>query len=170
MKVSELKNLLQSDRDYFLCDVRSGVEYEGKHLPEAENIPLDTIESGEALNRLPKDKSIILICKSGVRSQKALNCLKEAGYTNLETVEGGMDRCAKEDFDFIENKNVISLERQVRIAAGSLVVIGVVLSLFVSQSFIALSAFVGAGLVFAGITDTCGMGMLLLKAPWNKVK
>jgi rhodanese-related sulfurtransferase len=63
---------------------------------------------------------------------------------------------------------VISLERQVRIAAGSLVLIGVLLAYFVHPGFIALSAFVGAGLVFAGVTDWCGMGLLLAKLPWNQ--
>ena len=63
---------------------------------------------------------------------------------------------------------VISLERQVRIAAGSLVFIGVALGCFVHRGFYGLSAFVGAGLVFAGITDFCGMGLLLAKLPWNK--
>ncbi len=65
---------------------------------------------------------------------------------------------------------VISLERQVRIVAGSLVVIGVVLGYFVHPWFVGLSAFVGAGLVFAGITDFCGMGLLLAKFPWNAQK
>jgi hypothetical protein len=62
----------------------------------------------------------------------------------------------------------MSLERQVRIAAGSLVLLGVALGAFVSQWLYGLSAFVGAGLVFAGLTDTCGMGMLLARMPWNR--
>jgi len=67
-------------------------------------------------------------------------------------------------------KRTISLERQVRIAAGSLVLLGAVLSLLVHPYFIGLAAFVGAGLVFAGVTDTCGMAMCLARMPWNQVK
>jgi hypothetical protein len=62
----------------------------------------------------------------------------------------------------------MSLERQVRIAAGSLVVLGTVLGAFVHPAFLGLPAFVGAGLIFAGVTDTCGMGMLLARMPWNR--
>ncbi len=69
----------------------------------------------------------------------------------------------------MRGKKAISLERQVRIAAGSLVLLGVALAYFVHPYLIGLSAFVGAGLVFAGVTDTCGMGMMLAKMPWNNV-
>lgn len=68
----------------------------------------------------------------------------------------------------VRGKKAISLERQVRIAAGLLVLLGAILGFFVNPSFIGISAFVGAGLVFAGITDTCGMAMMLAKMPWNQ--
>jgi hypothetical protein len=68
----------------------------------------------------------------------------------------------------VRGKKAISLERQVRIAAGSLVLLGVIGSLLIHPYVIGLSAFVGAGLLFAGITDTCGMGMLLARMPWNR--
>ena len=70
----------------------------------------------------------------------------------------------------VRGKKAISLERQVRIAAGSLVLLGAVLGWLVHPAFVGLSAFVGAGLVFAGVTDTCGMGLLLARMPWNRVK
>ena len=68
----------------------------------------------------------------------------------------------------VRGKKAVSLERQVRIAAGSLVVIGVALGLLVHPVLFGLSGFVGAGLVFAGVTDTCGMGMMLARMPWNR--
>ena len=79
------------------------------------------------------------------------------------------EACAQAGLPLVRGKQVISLERQVRIAAGSLVLTGVILGWFVHPIFFGLSAFVGAGLVFAGVTDTCGMGLLLARMPWNRV-
>ena len=70
----------------------------------------------------------------------------------------------------VRGAKVISLERQVRIAAGLLVLVAVTLGWLVHPAFLGLAAFVGAGLVFAGVTDTCGMGLLLARMPWNRVK
>ena len=84
-------------------------------------------------------------------------------------VEGGTKACEQAGLPLVRGKQVISLERQVRIAAGSLVLTGVILGWFVHPIFFGLSAFVGAGLVFAGVTDTCGMGLLLARMPWNRV-
>jgi hypothetical protein len=83
-------------------------------------------------------------------------------------VEGGTQACESSGVPVVRGKKAISLERQVRIAAGSLVLTGVTLGWLVHPGFFGLSAFVGAGLVFAGITDTCGMGMLLARMPWNQ--
>jgi hypothetical protein len=82
-------------------------------------------------------------------------------------IEGGTLSCEQTELPLVRGKKTISLERQVRIAAGSLVLLGLVLSL-THPWFIGLSGFVGAGLIFAGITDTCGMGMLLARMPWNR--
>jgi rhodanese-related sulfurtransferase len=100
----------------------------------------------------------------------ACDKLLAAGFTNVVNIEGGTLACEQAGLPVVRGQKTISLERQVRIAAGSLVLIGVVLSLQVHPYWIGLSAFVGAGLVFAGITDTCGMGMILARMPWNQVK
>ena len=115
-----------------------------------------------------KDGPLYVICHSGGRGEKACERLAQAGYTNVINVEGGTLACEQAGLPLVRGKKAISLERQVRIAAGTLVVLGAVLGWLVHPAFIGLSAFVGAGLIFAGITDTCGMGMLLTKAPWNK--
>lgn len=144
------------------------MEYDNIHLEKAENIPLDSIENSDIKEQFEQDKHIVFICKSGARSEKAMKLFQKAGFNNIDFVEGGTDQCHEEGMEVVENKNIMSLERQVRIAAGLLVVIGVILAITVNEAFIALSAFVGAGLVFAGITNTCGMGLLLAKAPWNR--
>ena len=85
-------------------------------------------------------------------------------------VEGGTLAWEQAGLPVVRGKKAMSLERQVRIAAGSLVVLGTALGAFVHPGFLGLSAFVGAGLVFAGVTDTCGMGMVLARMPWNRAE
>jgi rhodanese-related sulfurtransferase len=147
---AELQKLLAAQPGLPLLDVRTPVEYAGVHVPQARNVPLDQL-SPKALfdaDQLPKGQPVYLLCRSGGGGTQAWI---EAGLP----VTGGTTR-------------VISLERQVRIAAGSLVLAGVLLGWFVHGGFFGLSAFVGAGLVFAGVTDWCGMGLLLAKLPWNQ--
>ncbi len=167
MKPAELKNIIDKGNEVFLCDVRTKIEFQSRHLLHAQHIPLDDIESKESEGVFSKDKLIIFICKSGARSEKAMSLLKAAGYENVDHVEGGTDLCHKEGMEVSESKRIISLERQIRIVAGLLVLIGVILSITVNQALIGLSGFVGAGLVFAGVTNICGMELLLAKAPWN---
>jgi rhodanese-related sulfurtransferase len=91
-----------------------------------------------------------------------------SGYANLVNVEGGTLAWEQAGLPVVRGKEAISLERQVRIAAGSLVLLGTALGAFVHPAFLGLAAFVGAGLVFAGVTDSCGLGMLLARMPWNQ--
>ncbi len=115
-----------------------------------------------------RDVPLYIICKSGKRGENACELFRQAGFENVVNVEGGTMACEQTDLPLVRGKKTISLERQVRIAAGSLVLVGAVLGWLVHPGFIGLSAFVGAGLVFAGVTDTCGMGMMLAKMPWNR--
>jgi len=99
---------------------------------------------------------------------KVCQKLKSAGFEKVVNVEGGTSAWNDSGLPVITGKKAMSLERQVRIAAGSLVVIGAAVGHFMHPGGFALSAFVGAGLVFAGVTDTCGMGMLIARMPWNR--
>ncbi len=153
-----------------LVDVRTPAEYEEKHIETAVNIPLGSLTDDQVLALCNNNKSapIIFLCASGTRSKQASEKISGAGFENVSSVEGGTNACAAIGLKIIQGTtSVISLERQVRIAAGSFVLLGVILSYYIAPGFILLSAFVGAGLVFSGITDTCGMGMLLAKMPWN---
>ncbi|MDM3872164.1 rhodanese-like domain-containing protein [Porticoccus sp. W117] len=149
-----------------LIDVRAAAEYREIHLVDATNLPLDQITGEQAATH--NSERCYLICKAGKRAAMAAEKIAASYPGELIVVEGGTDACVELGMDCQRDKGVMSLERQVRIAAGALVLLGVVLSLTVHSGFIALSAFVGAGLVFAGITDTCGMGLLLTKMPWNR--
>jgi rhodanese-related sulfurtransferase len=160
----QLKSLLEKREPLHLIDVRTSREYQEVHLSEAVNIPLDRIKP----ESIPNDgRPIVLVCKSGMRGRTAAE--KISGFRqNVYNVDGGADGCVAANLSVVRGKKAMSLERQVRIAAGSLVLVGVTLSYLVHPACIFLSAFVGAGLVFAGVTDTCGMAMLLAKMPWNQ--
>ena len=149
-----------------LIDVRTPAEYGSIHADGAVNHPLESLQ----LEKIPfsKEEEIHVICQSGGRSMKVSQKLETAGFTNIVNVEGGTSAWHAAGLPVLEGKKVMSLERQVRIAAGSLVVIGAAVGQFVHPGGFGLSAFIGAGLVFAGLTDTCGMGMMIAKMPWNR--
>ncbi|HEX4146066.1 MAG TPA: rhodanese-like domain-containing protein [Pirellulales bacterium] len=160
----------QEDPQLELIDVRTPVEFQEVHVEFARNIPLDVLDPKGviAARNGSSGKPLYVICRSGGRGQKAAVMFEQAGFPNAVNVEGGTQACEAAGLPVVRGKKAMSLERQVRIAAGSLVLIGAVLAWLVHPAFIALSAFVGAGLVFAGITDTCGMGLLLARMPWNR--
>ncbi len=167
-----LFDLKQSGQKIQLVDVRTPVEYREIHAEGAELVPLDRLNPQvflEARNG-NGEEPLYLICRSGNRAKQACEKFLAAGFANVVSVEGGTLAWEKEGLPVKRGKKAMSLERQVRIAAGFLVLLGAVLGYFVHPAFIALSAFVGAGLIFAGITDTCGMGLLIARMPWNQVK
>ena len=155
-----------------LLDVRTPVEFREVHVADARNLPLDRLDPATVIQARNghKDEPLYLICRSGSRGRQACEKFLAAGFTNVVNVEGGTLACVEAGLPVVRGKKAISLERQVRIAAGSLVLLGVLLGWLVHPAILGLAGFVGAGLVFAGITDTCGMGMLLARMPWNQVK
>ncbi|MFZ0710982.1 MAG: rhodanese-like domain-containing protein [Terrimicrobiaceae bacterium] len=170
---AQLHQFLTTHPDLALIDVRTPVEYAEVHVPRASNVPLDRLVPKELLDsgQLSKDQPVYLLCRTGGRATKAAEKFAKEGFSQAVVVEGGTLGWGHAGLPLERGTTrVISLERQVRIVAGSLVVIGIGLGYFVNPWFAGLSAFVGAGLVFAGITDFCGMGLLLAKLPWNARK
>lgn len=163
----EVASLIQRGDVNEIIDVRTPAEFREVHATIARNVPLD--ELTPQVVSTDGVKPLYFICKMGGRSAKACQKLIDAGITNVVSVDGGTQAWEAAGLPVLRGKKAISLERQVRIAAGSLVLVGIILGYFVHPYFVGLSAFVGAGLVFAGVTDTCGMGMLLARMPWNKV-
>ena len=166
-----LQQLLDSHTGLNVIDVRTPVEFAEVHVPQARNEPLDQFDPATLLtsNQLSKEQPVYLLCRSGARATKAAEKLVKEGLNNAVVVEGGTLAWIDAGLAVTRGTTkVISLERQVRIAAGSFVLTGVLLAIFVQPYFIAIPAFVGTGLIFAGITDWCGMGLLLAKLPWNK--
>ena len=153
-----------------LLDVRSPAEFRSGRVQGAVNLPLEnvTAESVRALLVGNDQKTVVLLCASGGRARTAAKKLAASGLKTL-VVQGGTNSCQQAGLPIDKDAGgVISIERQVRIAAGTLVFGGVLLGANVHPGFYGLSAFVGAGLVFAGVTDWCGMGLLIARAPWNR--
>lgn len=154
-----------------IIDVCTPAEHGKKHVPGAQLIPLGRLRPRQLIENgdLPRDEPVYIMCQSGQRSKRAAAVFEQDGFDHAIVVEGGLKAWEKAGLP-VENGETgsIGLERQVRIAAGALVLGGILLGATVHPAFYALSAFVGAGLVFAGITDRCGMAFVLEKAPWNR--
>jgi rhodanese-related sulfurtransferase len=155
-----------------LIDVRTPAEFREMHVGFARSIPLDTLDPREFLAGRGEDgmEPIYIICRSGARAKEACGKFVRAGCDNVVMVDGGTLGWEQAGLPLVRGPRTISLERQVRIAAGSLVLLGACLGAFVHPALIGIAALVGAGLVFAGITDTCGMALLLARMPWNQVQ
>ncbi len=153
-----------------VIDVRTPVEFREVHCAFARNVPLADLDPPALMAGRDgaADRPIYVICRSGGRGKQACEKFSAAGFANAVNVEGGTLAWAECGLPVNRGRKAVSLERQVRIAAGALVVFGAALASLVHPYFIGLSAVIGAGLVFAGITDTCGMGMLLARLPWNR--
>jgi glyoxylase-like metal-dependent hydrolase (beta-lactamase superfamily II)/rhodanese-related sulfurtransferase len=150
-----------------LLDVRTGQELSemSVELENVKHVPLQSLVS--SVEYLSTDSSYYILCRSGHRATMAAMQLMQKGFTKLAVIEGGMTSWNKTKLPVKKTDTTISLERQVRIIAGCLVLIGSLLSL-VSQWLIVIPLFVGSGLVFAGVTNNCLMALLLMKLPYNR--
>ena len=169
VSVQQLANVLREHPDAQLVDVRTPVEFRELHVPEARNVPLPSVTSDGAIkSAFAAGETVYVICKTGARASRACAELCDLDGETAVQVDGGTDAWAAAGLPLIRGKKSISLERQVRVAAGALVLFGILLGLLWHPMGFGLSAFVGAGLVFAGVTDTCGMALLLARMPWNQ--
>jgi len=155
-----------------IVDVRTPMEFRQVHAQQASNTPLNALDPQAVMKSRsqPAEEPLYVICKSGTRGAKAQQKFIDAGFTNVVNVEGGTDAWVSAALPVVRGKKTMSLERQVRIAAGFIVLVGALLGIFVHPYFAGISAFVGAGLMFAGISGSCAMGMLIARMPWNQVK
>jgi rhodanese-related sulfurtransferase len=149
-----------------VIDVREPMEFAGGHIAGSLNVPLARLHQAD----LPSSP-LVLVCQSGNRSAKGVQLLRQQGHPDPVTdLEGGIPSWQQAGLPLRKLKNApLPLMRQVQIAAGSLVLLGLILSNVVAPAWILLTWFVGAGLVFAGVSGFCGMARLLALMPWNKV-
>ena len=148
-------------------DVREYPEFAAGHIQGALLVPLSKLESASA--SWDPAAPLILVCRTDRRSEQARHLLVQKGFTSLTVLPGGVEawRASGKPLVTLERRPW-SMERQVRVAAGSLVLLTIALAYFLSRYFLLGTAFVGAGLVFAGVSDTCMMASILAMLPWNR--
>jgi rhodanese-related sulfurtransferase len=167
LSCEEVKGLLD-EGTVGLVDVREPDEYEYEHIPGARSVPLGNCEELLSSSDLPE--KLVLQCQSGNRSAQAVRKLLQSNpRVRLYSLDGGLSEWKKKGYQTERGRGaVLPIMRQVQIGAGSFVLLGVALSLFVSSYFWVVPAFVGAGLVFAGVTGFCGLARVLQVMPWNR--
>lgn len=171
IRASELYAKCRSGECVELIDVRTPAEYQALHASMARNAPLDSLKPKDLLAQRNGNsaKPLYIICRSGSRAEMACKKFIEIGFTDVISVEGGTTAWEAQGLPVNRGKrSVISVDRQMRIAAGSLAVLGCALGYFIHPYGYGLAAFVGCGLIFAGVTDICPMLMVISRMPWNQ--
>ncbi|MFC7245262.1 rhodanese-like domain-containing protein [Catellatospora aurea] len=167
IRVDATRALIAFDPDVLLVDVRTPGEYETAHIAGAVNLPLDRVDSHLQDVVAAAGTTMVIICQSGNRAEQCRTKLATAGLTNVAVMTGGMNAWLAEGCPVVRGRRRWSLERQVRLAAGGIVVASVLVSVWVPAARY-LAGFIGAGLTFAALTDTCAMGMMLSRLPYNR--
>jgi rhodanese-related sulfurtransferase len=163
-----LREWIDRHDDLIVLDVRSAAEFEGLHIKGSYNVPLPLLSehADELAERL--GRHVVLVCQSGVRAGQARTRLATAGLENSVVLTGGVPAFEAAGGDVVRGAQRWSLERQVRMAAGSLVLAGLVGGKLVSPKVSMVAGAIGAGLTFSAATNTCAMGNVLSRMPWNK--
>lgn len=163
----ELNELRKAGNGPRLIDVRTPGEFETAHIPGAYNVPLDLLQEHRDEIAQHLDENVVLICRSGQRASTAGETLRGAGLPNVSILDGGMAVWQDKGFGVRRGAQRWDLERQVRLVAGSIVLSGVLGSI-AAPKLKWVAAAIGAGLTTAALTNTCAMGMMLAKLPYNR--
>lgn len=163
----ELATWLEASNAPRVLDVRSPAEFETVHIPASYNVPLGTLREHRDELAQHLDDHVVLVCRSGMRAQQAERALGDVGLSHIHVLKGGVSAWQAEGGDVKQGEARWDLERQVRFVAGLLVLLAVLVS-FVWPPARVVAGLVGAGLVFAAVTNTCGMAMLLSRLPYNR--
>ena len=171
----ELRALQMQGHETAVFDVRTPAEYRAGHAPGATLLPLDeinadTVAAHDQFMGTASAERCYLLCRSGSRAEQAAQRLSHYGIKNLTLVAGGMEAWEKAGLPTQSCGKAISLERQVQIAIGSLLLAKVVFGFTVHELFFAATALIGAGLIVAGTTRWCGMARLIARLPWNRAR
>lgn len=168
LDAATLRGWIEQHEDLVVIDVRSAAEFETMHIRGSYNVPLALLSehADELAERL--GSRVVLVCQSGVRAGQARERLDGAGIGTALVLAGGVPGFASAGGDVVRGTQRWDLERQVRLAAGSLVVGGLLAGRLVSPKLRLLAGAIGTGLTFSAATNTCAMGQALSKMPWNK--
>jgi rhodanese-related sulfurtransferase len=166
ISAAELRTLLEADPHTRVLDVRTGGEFQSVHIPGSYNVPLDLLAE-HAADLATLEHPVVLVCASGARAAKAKDALVAAGKTDMRVLDGGISSWEATGGQVVRAGEKWALDRQVRGVAGSMVLAGVLASVVLPKSKW-LAGAVGGGLLFSAVTNTCAMGQLLGKLPYNK--
>ena len=168
ISVQQVRELIQEDPLIRIIDVRSGGEFETIHIPGSFNVPLETLHE-HARDLADLEHPVVLVCQSGARASRAHGALTEAGKDRLHLLDGGIAAWEAAGADVVRGDvERWAMDRQVRFVAGSLVLTGLLAGLVVPKARV-LAAGVASGLVYSAVSNTCAMGDLLAKLPYNRV-
>lgn len=165
ISAADLHALREQARAPLLLDVRTLLEFESERIDGALNLPLDELDA--RVDELPEQADVVVVCRTGVRATIAADALGRTGR-RARVLEGGVQAWRRARLPLRVGRKRLPVDRQVQLIAGLSVLVGVTLGTLVSPWWLALSAFFGAGLTFAGATGTCGLALVLLKMPWNR--
>ncbi|MFI1991028.1 rhodanese-like domain-containing protein [Actinoplanes sp. NPDC020271] len=167
LDVPALQHLLATGHAPRLIDVRTPAEFETAHIPGSYNVPLDLLREHRDELRDHLDEQVVLVCRSGQRATRAEHALAGAGLPNLRVLTGGITAWQTAHAPVTTGTPRWDLERQVRLVAGTAVLLAVLASALAEPAKW-VAAVIGAGLALAALTNTCAMGMMLARLPYNR--
>lgn len=166
---AQLTGMLGSPEAPLLLDVRSPAEFESARLPGSVNVPLDQLKrqrSGAADLPSP-DRPVVVVCASGGRARDGAETLRDAGVDGVHVLDGGLSGWREQGGEVEQGRRTWEMERQVRLVAGGIVLTSILASTVTPRAKWVAGG-IGTGLSVAALTDTCAMGAMLAKAPWNR--
>ena len=159
--------LMANESDVLLVDVRTPGEYETAHIDGSINLPLEQVDTHLQHIVAAAGGTMVIICQSGNRAGQCQSKLADAGLTGHRVLTGGINAWLAAGAPVVRGRQRWSLERQVRLVAGGIVLASIIVSIWLPAARY-VAGFIGAGLIFAALTDTCAMGMMLAKLPYNR--
>lgn len=166
--VRDVEELLHDGNAVKIIDVRTPAEYQSMHISGSYNVPLDQLPEHKTELANAIEVPVILVCRSGARAEQAAKVFDATSLAQFHVLRGGITAWEQAQKPINRGQQIWSMERQVRGVAGSLVLLSVLGSLFVWKPLALLAGFVGGGLAYSALTDTCGMAMVLSKLPYNR--
>ncbi|TNB69751.1 rhodanese-like domain-containing protein [Arthrobacter sp. BB-1] len=163
-----LRSWVNEHQDLLVIDVRSAAEFDSLHIRGSYNVPLPLLSGHTEELAARLGSRVVLVCHSGARAERARQRLGTAGIDTAYVLTGGVPGFAAAGGDVVRGKSRWDLERQVRLAAGSLVMLGLAGGKFVSPKIRMLAGAIGTGLTLSAATNTCAMGQAISAMPWNK--
>lgn len=151
-----------------ILDVRTPGEFASFRISGSLNIPFEIFDPKQVMATFPLDTTLYCLCQTGTRSQLIATQLRSAGFKNVVHVDGGINAWESAGLPMLRGEHaVMSMERQVRITAGGLVLLALAAGFWIHPLAYVLAGMIGAGLIYAGVTNSCNLTRLLAKLPWN---